>query len=177
MADDRDSPDDDPEEDEPEEDGLRVTVEPGDHGGPMGDLLDMLKHAAGGDAPPVGAAEAADLADRLHVLYARWGERHRFEPGGLVMWKVGLRNKRRPRPGEPAVVVEVKEKPIFDAGKESGSPYFREPLDVVAGVLDQDGDFMLCHLDSRRLRPFEDSDDAAELAAHGPSEAGGRGGP
>jgi len=39
------------------------------------------------------------------------------------------------------------------AGNDSGSPYFREPLDIVLGFLNGDGDFITYHFDSRRFAP------------------------
>ncbi|TVQ85703.1 MAG: hypothetical protein EA400_14890 [Chromatiaceae bacterium] len=63
-----------------------------------------------------------------------------------------------PLPGEPAVVVSVLESPVPDNEQESGSTYFREPLDLVLGVIwDKEphrGDFVLFHFDSRRFLPW-----------------------
>ena len=42
---------------------------------------------------------------------------------------------------------------MIDAGNDSGSPYFREPLDIVLGFVDGDGDFITYHFDSRRFAP------------------------
>lgn len=90
-------------------------------------------------------------------------ERHRaltqpqhFAPGDLVTWKPGLKNRRGPRYGRPAVVVEVLDTPVWDTERDSGSTYFREPLDCVLGVIwDEDpgrGEFVTFHYDSRRFQ-------------------------
>jgi hypothetical protein len=77
-----------------------------------------------------------------------------------VTWKPGLKNRRIPRYGEPAVVVSVLDSPISDTDPESGSTYFREPLNLVLGVIwDGErgrGDFVTFHFDGRRFQPWED---------------------
>ena len=40
---------------------------------------------------------------------------------------------------------------------DASTPYYREPLDVVLGLTDEDGDFLCFHFDSRRFEPFESS--------------------
>jgi len=92
---------------------------------------------------------------RLRDALAALSERNVFTPGTLVQWKPGLRNKKKPRYGEPAIVVEVLAQPVFGKTDESGSAYFREPLDLVAGFIDTDGDFVVFHFDSRRFMPVE----------------------
>ena len=81
---------------------------------------------------------------------------HNFQPGQIVRWKAGMKNKKRPAYGEPAIVVEALTSPVFDPEQEAGSAYFREPLDIILGVIDVDGDFSLWHFDSKR---FETSDE------------------
>jgi hypothetical protein len=80
---------------------------------------------------------------------------HQFNVGQVVRWKEGLRNKRLPRVGEPAIVVEVLEAPIR-ADSDAGSAYFCEPLDIVLGVLDPDGDFVTFYFDKRRFEPYRE---------------------
>ena len=99
-----------------------------------------------------------DLGAALRERYQRLITPHRFAPGELVTWKPGLKNHRVPRYGQPAVVVEVLETPVHDSDKEAGSTYFREPLDVVLGLLwDTDpgrGELMTFYYDSRRFQPW-----------------------
>ena len=73
----------------------------------------------------------------------------------LVKWKRGLRNRVIPRDGEPAIVVELLKEAIMDSERDPGSSYFREPLDIVLGVIDPDGDFAVFHYDRRRFEPWE----------------------
>lgn len=98
-----------------------------------------------------------DLGAALRARYQSLMERHRFTPGQLVTWKPGLKTHRLPRYGVPALVIEVLETPVFDSERESGSPYFREPNDLVLGLIWEDGpcrgELATYHFDSRRFMP------------------------
>ena len=52
------------------------------------------------------------------------------------------------------------DQPLLDSEQESGSTYYREPLDLVLGVIwDKDpgrGDFVTFHFDSRRFQPWQE---------------------
>jgi len=74
-----------------------------------------------------------------------------FQPGDLVQWKSGLKNKRLPEMDQMAVVVEMLPVPITDGDKGSSGSYFMEPLDMKLGMVDEDGDFVIFHYDSRRF--------------------------
>ncbi len=107
----------------------------GDEGGLDGDLVPLL-------------------LDRFHQLTK---VRHDLQPGIIVGWKPGLRNRKWPRQDEPAVVVERLPEPVFDTD-ETGSTYFREPLDVILGVFidtpEHRGDFLVFHANSQRYQPW-----------------------
>lgn len=76
-----------------------------------------------------------------------------FQPGDLVEWMPGLKNKSAPAEGEVIVVVEQLSEPVYDTSESSSSsPYFREPLDLVCAMIDNDGDLILFYYDSRRFR-------------------------
>ena len=98
---------------------------------------EMLQHKA---------AKAAEMYERLNRKYL-------FQPGQLVRWKPEMRNRKYPAYGECGVVVSLLDHPVFDEGGHSGSSSFREPLDVVLGFVDSDGDFITYHFDSRRFAP------------------------
>lgn len=101
------------------------------------------------------------LADSLKsILLSRYEalrQENNFTKGQLVRWKKGLKNRTRPNEGEPAIVVDILSKPVYDESeKTAGSAYWREPLDIVLGILEKEGqDFILFHFDSRRFEPFE----------------------
>ena len=75
-----------------------------------------------------------------------------FQAGDLVTWKEGLKNRRRPKEGDPAVVVETLSEPIMNPANDAGVSVFREPLDIAIAFIDEDGDFPVYYVDSRRLR-------------------------
>ncbi len=80
-----------------------------------------------------------------------------FKEGDLVCWKKNMINRRRPHSDEPAIVVKVYEEPVFDTEQDSGTPNFMEPYDIALGVLDNDGDLMVFHYDSRRFEIYAES--------------------
>jgi hypothetical protein len=79
----------------------------------------------------------------------------KFQTGDVVKWKKGLKNKKYPEEEQLAMVIQELEEPIIQSERDSGTPYFREPLDLILGVLDQDGDLMLYHYDKRRFEIVE----------------------
>lgn len=102
-------------------------------------------------------------AAKARRMYERFMRRHVFQPGQLVRWKPELKNRKFPAYGECGVVVSVLPEPVMDAGNDSGSQYFREPLDIVLGFVDGEGDFITYHFDSRRFAPIieQESDEAS----------------
>ncbi len=95
----------------------------------------------------------AHKASKAHAMYERFMRKHAFRPGQLVSWKAELKNRKFPAYGECGVVVSILPEPVMDGGNDSGSPYFREPLDIVIGFVDAEGDFITYHFDSRRFAP------------------------
>jgi hypothetical protein len=102
---------------------------------------------------------SGDLGAALQDAFREFDRVHRFNPGDLVTWKPGLKNRRTPRYGQPAAVMARLEQPIYDNEADSGSAYFHEPLDVVLGVIwERDpgrGELLTFHFDSRRFQPWE----------------------
>lgn len=98
------------------------------------------------------------LLERLHN-----GRERALQPGALAMWKPGLKNRRFPAYGQPVIVVERLSAPIFDKAMESGSPYYREPLDIVLGIAWRNGDFLVFHFDGRRFQPYDKQEPSVGL--------------
>lgn len=84
-----------------------------------------------------------------------------FKPGQLVVWKDGLKNRRIPEYNQSAVVIGIKEG-LIEQDKNSGSPYFLEPLELVLGCAMPDGEFHCFHYDPRRFRVI-DKEEVATL--------------
>ncbi len=105
-----------------------------------------------------GGNPAADYADRLRELSKSMDRRHELRPGQFVRWKPGLRNRLRPEYNQPAIVRAILPAPVFDTselGRDGGSAGFNEPLDLVLGLIVENGDFVEFHYDRRRFEPAE----------------------
>lgn len=94
------------------------------------------------------------LRERYHQLKLI---KHPLQPGSVITWKPGLKNRRWPAYGKPCIVVSMFDTPVFD-NDEPGSTYFREPLDMVIGFfLDEGalrGEFLTFHANSERYQPW-----------------------
>jgi hypothetical protein len=84
-----------------------------------------------------------------------------FKPGDIVTWKTGLKNKRFPGYGMPAVVIETDDGALADE-PDSASPRFREPVDLALGIIDGDSDFEVFRYDRRRFTYWEPTSAAKE---------------
>jgi hypothetical protein len=71
------------------------------------------------------------------------------------MWKEKLKNRKFPLENQPAIVVSILDEPIVSKDDESGSPYFLETLDIILGLIVDDGTFLTFHYDSRRFESYE----------------------
>jgi hypothetical protein len=91
----------------------------------------------------------------LRKVYQKLLEPNEFKVGELVKWKDGLKNKKRPYPNQPAIVVQLLEKPD-QVNEEAGSPYYREPLDIILGLFDDDDEFLMYYYDKRRFEPYSE---------------------
>jgi len=109
-------------------------------------------HYDGSRFMPAQPQDAAPrVVQRLRECFEALNTRVQFKRGDMVVWKPGLKNKKRPKLDEAAVVVDVLDPPVFDAKKGAGAQYFMEPLDLKLGVIDEDGDWIVYHFDSRRF--------------------------
>lgn len=81
-------------------------------------------------------------------------------PGMLAVWKPHMKNRQTPEYGEPMVVVAVLNDGLMDTEHGCGSVYYREPLGLVLGFVDEDGDFLIRHYDARRFEQFTYEPDA-----------------
>jgi hypothetical protein len=94
---------------------------------------------------------AQNLKSALKAFHA---PKEKFEIGQLVKWKANLKTALRPGYGEPAIVVSVLDEPIVDDRHDAGSPYYRQTLDIVLGVLGAERELLMFHFDSRRFERF-----------------------
>lgn len=119
-----------------------------------------------------GAADAMALADEAHndhdelllSMYQRFTAAPRtvFAPGQIVRWKSGMKNRKFPAYGEPVIIMEVLNPAVYPPDEDlAGSNLFREPLTLVLGLHDSDGDFMAYHFDGRRFELHPNQGSAA----------------
>ena len=92
-----------------------------------------------------------DKAEKLHRLAVELSRKGEFKVGDWLVWKEGLKNRKSPDYDAPRVVTKVLAEPITVQECSPESCYFREPLDVVLGSLDDDGELVEHHYDSRRF--------------------------
>lgn len=77
-----------------------------------------------------------------------------FEVGQIVKWKENLKNRRLPHKNQPAIVITILDEPVISTDDESGSPYFLETLDIILGIIVDDGTFQTFYYDSRRFEAY-----------------------
>jgi hypothetical protein len=93
--------------------------------------------------------------DHLKQLNESFLKKYYFEKNQIVKWKPALRNRLFPLKNQPAIVVDLLKEPVFNSDRKTGSPYFREPLDIILGFIDeQQGYFITFYYDSRRFKPY-----------------------
>ena len=106
------------------------------------------------------SAEASRRRDptrvrQLRALYESYAAgAPEVKPGDLVQWKQGLKNRRLPEYDEPVVVIKVLPETTYSTNEDAGSAYFQEPLTMVLGVMDSDGELVAFHFDGARFMPF-----------------------
>ena len=111
-------------------------------------------------------AKRAELRRHCHKLRNHRecftnGRERALQPGMLAVWKPGMKNRRKPEYDVPMIVMAVLDDGLMDAEHGCGSVYYREPLDLVLGFMDEDGDFSTLYYDSRRFQQFVDEADAS----------------
>jgi hypothetical protein len=124
-------------------------------------MLSVLEKLEGADLSEIlsrqdDESEVYDSAyiENLQQCYRAMEEKHSFHKGQLVKWKPHLNNKKLPKLGQPAIVLDILDSPIVDE-EEPSSTYFREHLDIVLGVFDPNGTFLKFYYDSSRFEPYE----------------------
>jgi hypothetical protein len=109
-------------------------------------------------AQPASNPESTHSTD-LFLLKQKFltflAEPQKFEREDIVRWKKGLKNKTYPKEGQLAMVIEELSEPIVQDTRDSGSPYYREPLDLILALLDEDSELVIFHYDKRRFELAE----------------------
>ena len=105
---------------------------------------------------PLTDDPALALKRMVAELSERLDQHNAFEKGHFVVWKPGLKNRRHPDYGEPAIVRSVLPSPTFDPSENNAaSPYFQEPLNLVIAYFLED-DLLEYRVDGRRFEHVHD---------------------
>jgi hypothetical protein len=91
---------------------------------------------------------------QLQKNYELYHIPYNFEVGQILKWKKGMKNRFRPDYEMPVVVIEILTAPIISEDEEFYSPYFREKIDIIIGLNDDDDEFVFIHCDRNRFEPF-----------------------
>ncbi len=77
-----------------------------------------------------------------------------LEVGQIVKWKEHLKNRKLPHKNQPAIVIAILYQPVISTDDDFSSPYFLETLDIILGVIVENGTFLTFYYDSRRFEPY-----------------------
>jgi hypothetical protein len=96
-----------------------------------------------------------NYVDRLLSLAKEYQRDVDFKAGDLVKWKQGLKNRKKPEYNQPAIVIEILDNPVVSEEGSSGSPYFKELLTIVLGVMTENNEFSTYYFDKKRFDHFK----------------------
>lgn len=119
------------------------------------ELLALVEQLADDRLREESRMRSSDYRQRLSSLFDALMAETRFASGELAEWKPGLKNKRRPPYSAPVVVIEHLEEAVITSDQGSGSTYFREPLDLIVGMVDEEDELVTFYVDSRRFRRYD----------------------
>ncbi len=121
------------------------------------EVMKLVEELAGQRAEQLVSTHSPDHLQTLKELQAAYAAGPPdVEPGDVLRWKPGLKNRRIPNYGQPAIVTEVLDPPLNSLEESSGSAYFREPLTHLLGILDTDNELVIFHFDGSRFELYED---------------------
>ena len=98
--------------------------------------------------PPLYLREPKEYADKLRKRSQSLEDIASFKKGDIIVWKDGMKNKRLPEYGQPAIVIKKLDPPI----KEEDDPTFMEELDITIGFMSEDDEFFVFNYDSKRFK-------------------------
>ncbi|MCF6285686.1 MAG: hypothetical protein L3K26_10900 [Candidatus Hydrogenedentes bacterium] len=119
-------------------------------------------------------SDVKKVEERLDYLYGVLCKKYKFRVGDRLKWKETMKNRKAPAYGEPVVVIDILPEPVYDSdadNKSAGHPLFREPLDIVLGIVDPDGELLMFHFDSRRFEPYTEQASKKKSSAKAKSKA------
>ena len=118
------------------------------------ELIKSLIHDAlmENDASHLTVKEKIQLLKECRSLISA---KQTFKVGDILEWKPNLKNRTMPEYDDPIIILQILETPIFDNEDGPSSTYFNEPLDIVAGLIGEEEEFITFYFDSRRFQKFK----------------------
>jgi hypothetical protein len=87
---------------------------------------------------------AGQEVDELKKRATAYLDKMAFQPGDIITWKPGLKNRKIPAYGEPVVVIEVFDAPKYE-DVDAGTPMSLEALTGRFGIIDHVEDDLDCY--------------------------------
>lgn len=116
-------------------------------------LQAMMEMLQGGEGRSIADCVKKQKPELLRICLEEYLEDNDIQVGQFVTWKPHMKNMRLPDTDDVAIVVEViKDAPVLNTMGGDGTASHGDRRDIVVGVVDEDGDFMLFVLNSKRLR-------------------------
>jgi hypothetical protein len=113
----------------------------------------------------VGAQIDSEMIDKLRIVVNNFKKPSDIEEGDIVIWKQGMKNKKYPKENQPAYVLQVHEASVKEKeDRDSGTPYFMEPLNLQLAFIDDDGDLVTFYYDKRRFKIIAKNEKLASSA-------------
>jgi len=119
-------------------------------------MLEIMRKNSDSDIES-GATKFSDISTLKQKVNSFLEKPPTFNHGDVVKWKKGLKNKKYPKEGQLCIVIEEMKEPIIQDSRDPGSPYYREPLDLVLALIDDDSDLVIFHYDKRRFELVQTS--------------------
>lgn len=123
-------------------------------------ILEELFRGMSGNPSAPATTPVKHVIDEAQDFVKRYQEKETFQPGDLVVWKEGMKDRAFPDYNEPIVVLEIFEpERISD---QFGNPYDCQPRDMRCLVFkDNEGDLLAFAHDSRRFKKYLPKEDQA----------------
>ena len=119
----------------------------------------QLAELFGNDEPEERRPLDIDIeVELLQAARRDYNVHHKFEPGMIVRQKKGCSIYNHVSSNKIAIVMQVLAVSILDPREETGSPFYRQYVDMVIGERSDDGDLLFYHVDSRRFEPVPAED-------------------
>lgn len=93
------------------------------------------------------------LPDLLTELRRTYEDKIELRPGDLIQWKNKLKNRKLPKYGDPAIVMEVLESPVLNTHGNVGDSNFNEACDIKIGMYIEDT-FVMFYVDGHRFQKY-----------------------